>query len=157
MIRSLLLIMTAFMLSCQASQHSPNKAVKDFFAQLDDSSFVKDNFLLIDSMPGASWKNVFTSYAASDSSLSVDDIDYIASQVNNVKDDIWTNDIFDSASIISQKYIDSLSRKCPTGKKPHYYTFSLPYFSKSGQCCVLLYNYYVGKLCVETSLRLYRK
>jgi len=110
MARSLLIISIAFLFSCQSSNHSSDKAVKDFFAQLDDSSFVKANFLLIDSVQNESWKNIFTSYAAADSSLSGNDIDFMAGQMNKSEKSTWTNETFDSASIISQKYIDSLER-----------------------------------------------
>jgi hypothetical protein len=69
----------------------------------------------------------------------------------------WTNEIFDSAKIISRNYLDSVARPNPFMKTPTHYSFSLPYFSKDKNSFIIYYNYYCGNLCAEYSLRLYKK
>src|SRR5947209_7393212 len=65
MTRLLFIVLTGLLFACKAPAPS-DPAVKDFFAQLDDSSFAKDNFLLVDSVQHEAWKNIFTSYASQD-------------------------------------------------------------------------------------------
>ena len=151
------MVQVFLLFSCRTSTIHPAGEVKDFFAQLDDSSLVKDHFMLVDSVQYDSWKQIFTTYALQDSSLARPDIDFMAAQMEVADQEVWTPDTFDSASIISKHYVDSLSKFCAAGHRPHYYIFSKPYFSRDKNYCVLFYNYYVGRNCAETSLRLYRK
>ncbi len=156
MTRLLFIMLTGLLFSCSSSD-THQKEVKDFFAQIDDSTFIRDNFLLLDSIPHEAWKNVFTAYAAADSVLPKQEADFIAGQMDDTETAVWNNTIFDSARIVSKKYIDSASKHTQYNERPHYYTFSRPYFSEHGDFCVLFYNYYIGAHCVETSLRLYKK
>lgn len=127
--------------------------LKSFFAQLDDSSLTKREFLLVDTVQ-VKWKDLFISTASHQKALPKQDIDFIAEQFDNTQTSVWTNTVFDSARLVSNTYIQNFYQK--TDFVPVHYRFSYPYFSKDKKYCVLYYDYYCGNLCAEESIRLYK-
>ena len=100
------------------------------------------------------WKDLFISSATNDKTLSEKEINHIAEQLGNSKLPVWTNIYFDSARIVSQQYVNNFRKN--TGSTPVHYKFSIPYFTKDKNYCVIYYESYCGTLCAEQSLRLYK-
>jgi hypothetical protein len=143
--------------SCKQETYEDVGEVKTFFSQLDDSILSKKEFLLVDSVENRKWwKDIFRNQIF-DKELSIMDWNFIYGQMKGAKETVWTNKYFDSARIVSSKYIESVSKPNPFDDVPTHYRFSKPFFSKDGNICVVLYDKYCGFLCAETSLRLYKK
>jgi hypothetical protein len=143
-------------ISCAHPYQPDVKEMKDLFSQLEDSVLTRKHFLLIDSTI-TGWGEMFKSPAKNDRILNADDIDCIVAEMHNDKQNVWTNKVFDSARIVTQKQIDSIASPDPFMKTPTHYSFSLPYFNRQKNYCILLYSYYCGNLCAEESIRLYKK
>jgi len=120
--------------------------LKEIFTLLTISENTPHQYYLIDSIQYFERKSITES-----------DTTYFKSNCNVVNAGVWTNEIFDSAKIISRNYLDSISRPDPLMRTPTHYIFSLPYFSKDKTSFIVYYNYYCGNLCAEYSLRLYKK
>ena len=168
MFRFLLPIFAISVFSCSPQYAPPEKDVKDFFAQWHDSVLTKNTFLLVDSFESATgWSYLFERWTPfKDTVLTSSEIEFIANEMKNTVNATWADSIFEKSKIVSSHYIDSLA-KSDTSKSDllslklkhtlAYYKFSLPYFSKDENFCVLYYDYYCSSLCAETSLQLYKK
>jgi hypothetical protein len=135
-----------FLFSCKQNISASSAEIKSIFQELMIADSSLKSYLLIDSIEGFERKSIIQSDTA-----------YTIATCDVVKYGIWTNDIFDSAKIISRNYIDSIAKPNPFMKTPAHYSFSLPYFSKDKTSFIIYYNYYCGSLCAEYSLRLYKK
>jgi len=89
--------------------------------------------------------------------LSIGDTSYYKYKPDAVRDGVWTNQIFDSARIITQKQLDSISAPDPLYNTPEHYRFSLPFFTKDKNLFLIYLTHYCGNLCAERSTRLYKK
>lgn len=157
MTRLLFILVSISLLACSHDDKTsiPNLAeTKSFFEQVDDSILTKGSFLLVNTVQ-REWKDLFVRTASYQKALSDEDIQFISKQFDNTSIRNWTNDVFDSARIVSQDYIRNFQKN--TGSTPVHYKFSLPYFSKDKKYCILYYDHYCGNLCAEQSLRLYKQ
>jgi len=143
--------------SCRQKVHEDATQIKSFFFQLDDSILAKKQFLLIDSIDNGNWWKDIFKRKIFDHELSIKDWYFIYGQMKDAKESVWTNKYFDSAKIVSVKYISGLAKPNALDDVPTNYSFSKPFFSKDGKYCVLFYDKYCGFLCAKTSLRLYKK
>ena len=118
--------------------------LRNVFREIDPLDFTRAKFYLVDSIENRTKKKITNDNAV-----------YFAASVDNFSS-VWTNKLFDSAVIVSRKYIDSVAKES-IFDVPKHFSFSLPYFSKDKQSFLIYYSYWCGSLCAEHSLRLYKR
>jgi hypothetical protein len=141
----LLSFLTFLLFSCKQSISVDKSELKKIFTELIIADSVKTKYFLIDSIQNFEKKSIAQSNTT-----------YLIASYSLANNGIWTNEIFDSAKIITNTQLQSISNSNPFTMTPVHYSFSLPYFSKDKKSFIIYYNYYCGNLCAEYSLRLYK-
>ena len=164
MSKLLLILLLTGPLTCRYSNVGNIEEARQFFAQLDDGYFSKNKFFLIDSIEIIKPSGFITEEILKDTILPRTEAEFIVSQFSEQKKKAWNNTIFDSAKIVSQKYIDSLNgnvqEKDLTSDERYNllrYRFSLPYFSKNKMYCLLTYERFDCFFCEEYSIKIFKK
>lgn len=86
--------------------------------------------------------------ASMDSFISLTDVDFILTQIDQTKNFVWNSSFFDSAAILDSEKI-SLTND--------FHAISVPYFSIDRQTCIMNVGYYCGKLCGHGRLMILKK
>jgi hypothetical protein len=132
--------------SCNQPVQVDTLELKKIYSDILEPDSLKGKFYLIDSIESFDKKVIVQS-----------DTIYSIAYCDEIKNGIWTNNLFDSLLTISADKMHSISKSDSFKITPIHYSFSLPYFSKDKNSFIVYYNYYCGSLCAEYSLRLYKK
>ncbi len=136
--------------------------VDTFFSQFENGFYkdlTKAIFFIVDSIVDLSEIN-FKKLYSSDSSLTADDINFLANSIGKKTRLIWTNQTFNCAKIKSRKKLQSLQsivKKTTRNTSIAYFELSLPYFNRAKDVCFIYCSFYCGRLCFEGCFRLYKK
>jgi hypothetical protein len=133
--------------SCSQHAQIDNSELKQIYSDILTADSLTGKYYLLDSIENFDKKSITQSYTI-----------FFIADCNDIKDGVWTGNLFDSLIIVSADKLRSISKRDQFTMTPaHYYSFSLAYFSKDKQTFLIYYNHYCGNLCAEYSLRLYKK
>ncbi len=143
---AILIWLPIFFVSCQEKIKIDDAELKLVIKSLEEEDLTKTKAIVL-----AEIDEINTIW------LSIGDTSYYKNEADAVKHGIWTNQIFDSARIITKKQLDSMSAPDPLYNTPEHYRISLPYFTKDKNLFMIYFSHYCGNLCDERSTRLYKK